>query len=365
MRLVLPEKVREKLSTIISFVVIVILIIALIYIFPLLTTSIPPNRSEWAYEATQITELNDLGLKGEGVTIAIIDTGIDLKHPDLRSVRLVAWRDLVNRELDPYDDDGHGTAMAGIIAGKKFGVAPKAGLIVVKAIPKDGGASDTTLLTAIRYCIQQGADIISMSLGRYEFRVEDLTGPWQDSNLETVCNEAIEAGIFLVAAAGNDGGENDDGEVDVPGIHDKAISVGAINENLAMASFSSEGENDGKVPNLIIDWDPWERHDPDKKPEVVAPGVEIVAPGLKQNYYKYDGTSLSVPFVSGALGLILSELPQYQHENNSGEADITKVKEALMGTSKKIASYDVVHSDKAGYGLLQANDLYLELKGIE
>jgi serine protease AprX len=283
----------------------------------------------------------------------------------------VAWRDILNREVEPYDDVGHGTAMAGIIAGKTYGVAPKVSMIVVKVIDKDTGATDANLYSAIRFCMDpdgdpgtnDGADIISMSLGRDELRVEDLTGPWdEDNNLKRVCDEATQKGIFMVAAAGNDGGENDDGEVSVPGIHDKTITVGAVDKNLKIAGFSSEGENDGKVPNIIIDWDPWERHDPDKKPEVVAPGVGIIAPGLGKKYYQLDGTSLAVPFVTGGLALILGDLTEYQHENNAGEASVNEVKDKLMGTARKLSNQESPHDNKYGYGLFQAFDLYRALE---
>jgi subtilisin family serine protease len=192
--------------------------------------------------------------------------------------------------------------------------------------------------------------------------MEDLTEPWQDSNLELVCNEAAEKGIFIVAAAGNDGGENDDGEVSVPGVHEYAITVGAVDKSLKIARFSSEGNNDGKLPNIIIDWDPWERDDPNKKPELVAPGVDIIAPGLDGKYYKMDGTSLAVPFVTGGLACILGELTDYQHENNSGESDINELKNKMKSTAKKLAKQETPHDNRYGYGLFQAYDLFRALK---
>jgi serine protease AprX len=354
----------SELKSIILGIIIVILIVALIYIYPLLIHEIPPKRSEWAYKEVQVTKLNKEGLYGEGVTVGLIDTGIDLSHPELRHINLVAWRDLIHREVKPYDDDGHGTAMAGIIAGKSYGVAPDINLIVVKAIHKNKGAYDTNIYTAIRCCIEKGADIISMSLGRDELRIEDMTGPWDDSNLEQACTDAAEKGIFIIAAAGNDGGENDDGEVSVPGVHDKAITVGAVDKNLRIASFSSEGDNDGKFPNIFLpnEWDRWEREDPDKKPEVVAPGVGILAPGLDGKYYELDGTSLAVPFVAGGLACILGDLTEYQHENNSGEADITKLKNKLRSQARILPKQETPHDDRYGYGLFQAYDLYLALK---
>ena len=143
--------------------------------------------------------------------------------------------------------------------------------------------------------------------------------------------------------------------------HHNAITVGAVDSDLNIAHFSSEGDNDGKVPNIFSNWDPWEREDPDKKPEVVGPGVSIIAPGLDHGYYEYDGTSLAVPFVSGGLALILGEKTQYQHENNSGDADINKVKEQIQASSKKLPDQEKPHDNRYGYGLFQAYDLYYEL----
>ncbi len=356
-----PNIDKRRTISIVLLVILVVMLLILFTQYELFVVNVPPKRTEWAYKNVQVTDLNSEGLKGEGVTVGLIDTGIDLSHPELKHIQLVGWRDIINRELEPYDDDGHGTAMAGIIAGKTYGVAPDINLIVVKAIDADAGATDSNIYSAIRFCVNNGADIISLSLGRNELRLEDLSGPWENSNLENVCQEATEKGIFLVAAAGNDGGENDDGEVSVPGVYDKAITVGAVDKKSRIASFSSEGDNDGRLPNIIINWDPWEREDPDKKPEIVAPGVGIIAPGLDGKYFEMDGTSLAVPFVTGSLACILGELVQYQHENNSGEASINKVKEKIRGTSKKLANQDTPHDDRYGYGLFQAYDLYKAL----
>lgn len=337
--------------------------IASYYVLTLDSTTRPPERTEWAYKKVQINDLHDIGLTGEGVRVGLIDTGIDLSHPELHHVGIVAWRDLINGEIEPYDDDGHGTAMAGIIAGKTYGVAKRVDFIVVKAIHKDSGASDINIYSALRFCIDHGADIISLSLGRDELRVEDLTSPWdEDNDLKNVCDQAAQNGIFIVAAAGNDGGENDDGEVSVPGIYEHAITVGAIDKNMKIASFSSQGDNDGKLPNIVIGWDPWEREDPNKKPEIVAPGVKITTSGLNKKYYEYDGTSLSVPFVTGGLALIFGDLTQYQHENNSGEAEIAYVKDKIISTSKRLPEQRTPHDDLYGYGLFQAYDLYQALK---
>jgi subtilisin family serine protease len=98
----LPRLTRRHLTNLAILAFILILIIVLIYIYPMLIQTIPPERSEWAYEELQISELNDLGYFGEGVTVGLVDTGIDLSHPELKHIKLIAWRDLINRELDPH-----------------------------------------------------------------------------------------------------------------------------------------------------------------------------------------------------------------------------------------------------------------------
>ena len=98
----------------------------------------PPERSEWAYRMVEVTKLNSEGYFGEDVVVAIIDTGIDIDHPELADYksgkRNLVWKDYVGGDPDPYDDNGHGTAMASLIAGKTYGIAPKVDLIVVKTI---------------------------------------------------------------------------------------------------------------------------------------------------------------------------------------------------------------------------------------
>jgi serine protease AprX len=354
---------RLKNATIV-FIVVVILILGLLVIIPYVNRPPEPEDSQWAYEELQIEKLHDLGFSGKNVTIGIIDTGIDLTHPELEGVNVTAWRDFINDKSKPYDDNKtyHGTSVAGIIVGKTLGIAPNATLIVAKVFPEDGQASVDDLTDAIQFCIDNGADIISMSLGARELRISDLINPWSESDIEKACKAATDKGIFLVIAAGNDHEPLDDGEVSVPGVFDKAITVGAVDYTLKIADFSSEGDNDGNLPNLITDWDPWERKDPDKKPEVVAPGVNIDVPGPNQGYRKVSGTSISTPFVTGALALILGELEEFQHENNGSKDKINEVKEAIKDTSKELPKQDTPHDDRYGYGLLQAYYLYLELK---
>jgi len=356
----MDPKTRYRLEMIILTIFVVFLLVGIYYIFPSLVNVDPPGRTDWAYEITQVDELHEEGLFGEGVIVGIVDTGIDLEHEAMENIHIVAWKDLVNHKADPYDDDGHGTSVASLIASKKFGVAPKCSLIVVKAISKTGSGSESDIVDAIDYCKIKGADVISLSLGRQQMRREDLTQPWRvgETDLELACESAINAGIYLVGAADNDG-ENDDGDVGVPSIYDDVIAVGAIDENKKIAPFSSIGDNDGKLPN----WDdPWDTSDPDKKPELVAPGVEITSPSINDKYVISEGTSVAVPFVTGIIAIILGELPKYQHENNSGINTINAFKITFMNTAKPLSGQTTPHDDHYGYGLIQGYDAYFSLK---
>ena len=308
----------------------------------------PPGRSDWAFNATQIAELNAMGLSGRGVRVAIIDTGIDLSHPDFSGFCITFWQDLVNGQAAPYDDDGHGTMMASILWGQKGG-APNASLIVIKAVDNKGQSEDSTIAAAVRLAMDpngdddpsDSADVISMSLGGMRFLS-------LGSGSESAVGEALSAGVFVVAAAGNNG---QGGDVDSPASVTHAIAVGAVDINLTIASFSSVGTNDG---SLIPPRRP--RQDPDKKPELVAPGVDIWSAASGSGYAYISGTSPATVFVSTALALILESLPQYRRASNGGETTIVKFKQAFMDTAGKLDSQAMPHDDAYGYGLVRARD---------
>jgi subtilisin family serine protease len=186
-------------------------------------TGLGVSRSTWAFAAVQISELSGAGYTGEGVTVAIVDTGIDLGHPNLKGVTLVLWVDLVNSMPDPYDDNGHGTAMASIMVGRGSlaGGAPGVSLIVIKAISGDGSGSDEIVATAINAAASHGADIISLSLG----------GSKPTLILGSASTQAVQSaaslGVLVVGSAGNDG-ENDDGQVASPGVANAGPLSGAL-----------------------------------------------------------------------------------------------------------------------------------------
>jgi subtilisin family serine protease len=134
--------------------------------------------------------------------------------------------------------------------------------------------------------------------------------------------------------------------------------VGAIDENRQIASFSSKGDNDGVFPLPFDD-----REDPDKKPELVAPGVDIVSTYLDEQYTTGSGTSQATAFAAGCIALLLDANPQWQREGNSGgdTSAIDHFKDVFMDTAQKLSAQDTPHDDHYGYGLIQVRDAEAEL----
>ena len=291
------------------------------------------------------------GLDGGGVVVCVVDSGVDLDHPDLRGVELRGWRDSINGIEEPYDDEGHGTAMTGIIVsnGGLDGVAKGVDLLVAKAINSEGQGTDETVSDSVDWCVQQGADIISLSLGGSQ---SFGSGFFATDELEQSVDDALDTGVYVVSSAGNDG-EDDDGDVGSPGSVEGVICVGGITRSGSIWSGSSEGDNDGRLwPNPILP-----RSDPDKKPEVVAPGHEVpvlMASGVSNSEWWgwSSGTSAATAWVSGSLALLLQEKPDLQRENSTGRAAIEEVKGAIAQSSQKKEGQQG-HDDHYGYGHLR------------
>jgi len=301
--------------------------------------------SLWAFDLTEATTLQAAGLDGAGVRVCIVDTGIDLTHPDLRHVNVIGWRDFVNGRSQAYDDEGHGTAMAGIILaqGRLRGVAPAADLIAVKAIGASGSGGDQGIANAVDFCTDpnedgspaDGAHVISLSLG-------GESRPIVGTRTEDAVNRAIDLGIFVIAAAGNDG-QADDGDVESPASVARVIAVGAIDRGGLIASFSSMGANSTGFPSMP-------RQDPHKKPEVAAPGVQIATTLNGASYALVSGTSPAAALVSGIVALLLEDHPEYKHNATS----VGTFKNALMTGALPVDAQDKPHDVHYGYGIPQA-----------
>ena len=240
-----------------------------------------------------------LGNRGEGVTVCIIDTGIDSDHPDFAG-RIGLTKDFSGKG-SVEDGNGHGTHVASTVAGtgaasngKYVGVAPASSLIVAKVLSDSGGGRMSDVMAGVEWAVQNGADVLNLSLG------SDGNSDGRDA-LSTMCNAAVDAGKVVVVAAGNAGpGANTVGS---PGAAEKPITVGASTDADGMANFSSRGPTaDGRV-----------------KPDISAPGTKIIAAratgtsmgqAVDDNYTSAQGTSMATPHVAGLCALILKANPK-------------------------------------------------------
>lgn len=219
--------------------------------------------------------------KGEGVNIAVIDSGCDVNHESLKN-NIVGVRNFTNEDSkDPnivIDRVGHGTHVVGTIVANGnnntiLGVAPKSNIYVLKAIDRTGSGKMSWVINAIYYAIEKKVDIISMSLGVNQ----------SNDKLEKAVKEAVNKNIAIVCAAGNEGdGNADDFEYSYPAAYVDVISVGAVDKKGVPANFSNA--------NLVID--------------VVAPGVDILSTYPDNKFAVLSGTSMAAPHVTGSLALL-------------------------------------------------------------
>lgn len=313
----------------------------------------PTNAALDAQEVySELVQTADLGYDGSGVKVCIVDSGIDTSHRDLANMNMVAWRDFVNNQQEPYDDQGHGTSMAGILVsdGWMKGVAPKVDLYIAKALSGNGSGDDGDVAEAIDWCVEQGVNIISLSLGGAPGLIP--FNPFSGRDSGDAAEDAIEQGVVVIAAAGNDGGPNDDGDVAHPSSERLVISVGGVTEDGSHWSGSSIGDNNGNLFPIILP-----RQDPNKKPEVVAPAKGVPVINNQGTWSIVDGTSAATVFVTGAIALLIEANPNLAGNNTSGSSTtVEQIKQALMDTSKPLPSQDG-HDDNYGYGMLQVENL--------
>ena len=307
---------------------------------------IPPPKSEWAIEQAGFNDDVLDGLTGKGVRVCIVDTGIDISHSAFEGIQVV-FNDMISNSASPVDYGviAHGTLMAGILISQshQMGVASGITLGVVAALDDDGTGMNTageqTISDAIEWCIEQfSADIISLSLGGTQSDSMTREGPSVSST-----RKALDRGIFVVAAAGNDGGNGDDGRVSVPSNVPLAISVGASSQGGDLWDNSSKGNQ--------VTFDGEQRLHPNQKPEIIAPGVGIISTWAEDAWFSSSGTSDSTVFVTGALALILEDQPQLRSSATQDSSCIGEVKQSL-----RLSASDSIyqHDDSLGYGNLDA-----------
>ena len=323
-------------------------------IAPLLGEVLPD--SEWAYEDSGIRALQENGNFGEGTRVCIVDTGIDISHPEFSGVNLVGFRDFYASNSNETRDIGyesHGTLMAGLLVSNDsfIGAAPGVSLSVAIALGPSGKSTNERMVSqAIRWCrISQNADIISLSLG-------SEPGSWAPSSSETIdaVNEALGDGIFVVAAAGNADDDSNNSDVSTPASIEGVISVGAHGKDGNPWKDTASGS----------DVDPFsgeERSFPNQKPEILAPGVLLwscISTEYSPPYAYSSGTSDSTVLVTGALALILNlygdEIAGEDGKIDSHEMSLVKV--ALAKSARSAPGQIYAHDDRMGYGLLDAEE---------
>tara|TARA_B100001093_G_scaffold519934_1_gene611528 strand:- start:8930 stop:10150 length:1221 start_codon:yes stop_codon:yes gene_type:complete len=352
---------RRRKSVIANGVLFALLVGVLLVVWDsgLLFIELNPPKSEWAVEQSELDELADFGLSGEGIRVCMVDTGIDLSHSALSQVD-VRFKDFLGSSNAPVDYGfiAHGTLMAGILVSQEhqIGIAPNVTLAMAAALGADendlNSGTEETVADAIQWCQDAfNADIISLSLGG-EQSVDMRT---EGASVSSV-RRALDSGIYVVAAAGNDGGADDDGLVSVPGNVPRVITVGASTESQSVWVNSSAGSQilpDGSL-----------RSSPHLKPEIIAPGQYIVSTGSDDTWFSSSGTSDSTVFVTGALALLLEAYPEYRPSSTSNGSCIDVVKTALMNSAYAYSS-EVAHDNRWGYGQLQALSWYNELGLID
>jgi subtilisin family serine protease len=259
--------------------------------------------------------------QGEGVIVAVLDTGIDASHPDLAQA-LAAARDFTASSRGPADLHGHGTHVAGVIAARKnetglIGLAPQCRLLAGKVLRDDGSGDERAIAAGIDWACQQGADILSLSFG----------SPRPGTRIEQALRRAVEAGKFVICAAGNDGRAE---SVNYPARWPFTIAVGAVDRQGRLARFSSQG------PEL----------------DICAPGEEVLSAWPGGGYARLSGTSMATPFVSGVVALMLAK------HRRGGRTPLTTVEELREHLARTAADAGPTgHDPHYGFGLINPSGL--------
>jgi subtilisin family serine protease len=272
------------------------------------------------------------------IIVAVVDTGVDLNHPDLWS-RLLPGYDYVNNDSSPDDDEGHGTHVAGIIgaignnSSGITGMCWNVSILPVKVMDSNGEGDLSDIFLGIEYAYNHGAKVINLSLG----------GSYSDL-FQSVIDDAYNAGAIIVAAAGNGGLDNIGDNLTLvskmspvcnDGNSNKIIGVASIGTSLSKSSYSNYSSN-------YVD--------------ICAIGESILSTYPNDTYAALSGTSMAAPAVSGIIALLLSLAP---------DLSPAQVMDYINKTAFYIDNYNFSYVGKLGAGLINANELLLLYKGTQ
>ncbi len=265
---------------------------------------------------------HDKNITGKGVKIAILDSGINYNHQDLKDNYSGGHNFIIDvNSSDPYDDgwNTHGTHMAGIIAAKDngigvVGVAPSASIYAVKVLDYSGFGKVSDIIAGIEWAVSNDMDIANISISGIESDI-----------LKSTCDAAEDAGLLIIASAGNSYGES----ALFPASYDSVVAVGSVDSENKLGFFSPI----------------------DRAVEIVAPGLDIQSTSRDNGYDILSGTSQSTAFVSGVAALIISS--GVSDINEDGEINNLDVRKKLQTSALDLG--EIGRDDKFGYGLVDAN----------
>ncbi|MGD9695950.1 MAG: S8 family serine peptidase [Thermoleophilia bacterium] len=269
---------------------------------PTIGTPFPdPGPGNWGLGAIRAPQAwSEFGVRGQGVLIGSIDTGVDPANPDLAG-KIAGWRDFATGSAQPFDDNGHGTHTIGIMVGGSargapVGVAPGARVLVARAMGADGRGPGSALLAAAQWMTDPDGDPATAdqpAIVNNSWSAPDANDPW----FRSMIRRWLELGIVPVFAAGNTGpGASTIGS---PAGYPEALAVGALSENGSAASFSGRGpimwqdiDGTGPAAGTVL-----------TKPDLSAPGEGITST-VGTGYLGYSGTSMAAPHVAGVAALV-------------------------------------------------------------
>jgi len=276
----------------------------------------PLQSPAWGYDRIGA---EDVDASGDGVDLAILDTGIESSHCDLEVAGGQNFT-AVGSPGDYEDRHGHGTHCAGIAGALDhdigvLGVAPEASLYAVKVLDDNGRGHHSTMAAGIDWCLSHDIEVLSMSFGSES----------GSAAMDTAIEAATDAGHLLVGSAGNEGNDGADGcganNVTYPATHDDVVCVSAMDEDDSLAEYSSVGEE--------ID--------------LLAPGSRIESTTIDNEYSVKSGTSMACPYVAGVAALV------WERRDESGPGPNDAVRDRLENTAET-----VLESCAEGHGLVDA-----------
>jgi serine protease AprX len=284
------------------------------------------GKMEQVRKRVHAQEVYRQGYTGRNIRIAVLDTGIFL-HRDVRA-NLTGFLDFVNGRSACYDDNGHGTHVAGIICGNGgvYGIAPEANIIALKVLDRQGGGETKHVLEALEWVLAKHRTyrirIINFSVGFLPG-----AGDKEQEQIVGMLEQLWDEGVVVVTAAGNNGPR--EGSVTVPGISRKVITVGSSDDENPGHFLPRYYSGRGPTGCCII------------KPEILAPGTNIISLDHRGHHYvRKSGTSMATPVVTGALALALQKNPSLRPEELK-----LKLYQSAVAVEENPYTWGILHVD--------------------